>query len=128
MKGQKKMKNQNLFKAISILLLIFIFSLKLSAQNHKTAPPTEIYYSNSGSTNDVNSLTAIEPEHNQLSPEKQGLLNQLEQARTTGNIQLKEQIEARLNEMNSSTPVQLVEAPEIKGGAVSQKSPFNNEP
>jgi len=73
------------------------FSLVLSQglfaqNNNKIAPKTEIYYSGSSSTNDIQSLTKEQPKQTKFTAEKQKLLNQLEEARTSNDISKKEQI------------------------------------
>ena len=100
------------------------FSLVLSQglfaqNNNKIAPQTEIYYSASSSTDDIQSLTKEQPQKSKITAEKQNLLNQLEEARTTNNIAEKEKIETLLDNMNGSTPVPLIENPDVRGGAVT---------
>jgi hypothetical protein len=109
------------------IIVLISFSLVLSqtlfAQNNqKVTPPTEVYYSNSSSTNDVQSLTKEQPKQVEFSAQKQDLLKQLEDARSTNNTAKKERVENLLNQLDGHTQVTLVEDPNIHGGAVVHNS------
>ncbi len=121
---------KTLNKIFILLVSGVLFNATLNAQSNKPVPPTEIRYSTSGSTNDINALTSVKPPEKEFSAEKKDLLRQLDEARTLNNIQLKEQLEAQLNALNGTTPVQLTANPNIIGGAVTEDNrvPFNNEP
>jgi len=111
----------NHYSKIAILLIVLSFTMfqtVFAQNNQKIAPPTEIKYSNSSSTNDVQSLTSDKPQEVQFSAQKQDLLNQLENARTSNDIAKKELIESQLNRLDGHTPVSLVEDPNVRGGAV----------
>jgi hypothetical protein len=103
-------------------ILILVLSQNIFAQN-KVAPPTVIKYSSSSSTNDVKSLTNVQPKEVKFSAEKQNLLSQLEEARSTNNMVKKEQIESQLNQLNGTESVPLIQDPNIHGGA----APVNSE-
>jgi hypothetical protein len=120
---------KTLNKIFILLVSAALFSAALNAQT-KPVPPTDTRYSSSNSTNDVNSLTTVKPQPTEFSAEKKDLLRQLDAARTLNNIQLKEQLEAQLNRLNGTTPVQLTVNPGVIGGAVTgdTRVPFNNEP
>lgn len=96
-------------------ILILVLSQNIFAQN-KVAPPTEIKYSSSSSTNDLKSLTSVQPKEVKLSAEKQNLLNQLVEAKSTNNMVKKEQIESQLNKLNGTESVPLIQNPNIHGG------------
>jgi hypothetical protein len=123
------MQNFKLLQVLLLFTLILLPVAQLFSQNHKSVPPTEIIYLNSSSTNDNKSFTKVQPQQKEFSTEKKALLQQLDEARTSNNIQRKEQIESLLNGINGSEPVQLTENHNIIGGSAmgNNKPPFNNE-
>lgn len=114
---------------IAVLILSVMLPSVIKAQTNKIAPRSEMLYSTSTSTNDVQLLTRVQPEQPKFSAEKTELLRQLDIARTNNDIQNKELIENRLNEINSSRPVQLIENPNVRGGAAPgfDRPPFQNQ-
>ena len=117
--------------AIFVLLFgIVVFNAQITAQNnYKITPKTETIYSTSSSTNNLNSLTKVKPQQDEFTSEKKNLLKQLDEARASNNILLKEQLESQLNKLNGIEPVRLTENYNIIGGAAANsKPPFNNEP
>ncbi len=117
------------------VIILVTFTLILSGAvyaqgNNKVVPPTVIKYSNSTSTNDTKSLTNVQPQETQLSAEKNALLKELDNARTTNNITKKEQIEAHLNEIDNHHPVQLINNPNVVGGSavgMNKKTPSESD-
>ncbi len=117
------MQSYNSKFVIILVTFTLILSNAIFAQgNNKIVPPTEMKYSGSSSTNDLKSLTNVQPKETQLSAEKTALLKELENARTTNNITKKEQIEAQLNKMNNHQTVRLIENPNVVGVSVADKN------
>jgi hypothetical protein len=116
------------YSKIAILLVVISFTMfqtLLAQNNQKIVPPTEIKYSGSSSTNDVQTLTSEKPAEVQFSEQKQSLLNQLEEARSTNNLLKKELVESQLNKLDGHTQVNLVENPNVLGGAVTHNGGGN---
>ncbi|MFI5144278.1 MAG: T9SS type A sorting domain-containing protein [Ignavibacteria bacterium] len=115
--------------AIAVMVIGISLPTAIEAQTNKIVPPVQMLYSTSTSTNDVQLLSKVQPKQLQFSAEKTGLLKQLDIARTNNDVQSKERIESRLNEINGTKPVQLIENPNVRGGAVSgfNKAPFQNQ-
>ena len=107
-------------KLFILLVLSFLVTQTTNSQVvNKTAPPTEVYYSTSSSTDDLNALTKTQPKQESFSEQKQDLLNRLDEARLSGDIQKKELIEAQLNQINGISTSNLIANPNIHGGAAS---------
>jgi hypothetical protein len=106
------------FVIVLAFLSLVLSQTSFAQNNQKIAPPTEVKYSGSSSTNDLQSLTSEKPQEVQFSAQKQNLLNQLEEARSSNNLLKKEMIESQLNQLDGHTTVNLVEDPNVRGGAV----------
>ena len=120
-----------LILAAAILTAAPVFNSVLFAQaNNKNVSPSEILYSTSSNTNDVNTLSKVKPEDVKFSAEKNDLLNQLETARISNNMMLKSAVEEKLNRLNGTSPVALNNDPNVIGGfagniPVGSESDFN---
>ena len=115
--------------AIALFVTGILSTMAIEAQTNKVVPPVQMLYSTSTSTNDVQMLSKVQPKQTQFSAEKTNLLKQLDIARTNNDIQSKERIENRLNEINGSHPVQLIENHNVRGGVApgSDRPPFQNQ-
>ena len=122
--NKTKMKKNKHFRISRYLLIAAaiitavaqVTSPRMLAQTNKPVEPTKIVYSTSSNTNDLNSLTNVNPGEVTMNPQKQDLLSQLEAARTSNNIMQKEIIEKKLHELDGTSNVKLIEASNTTGG------------
>ncbi len=115
--------------AIIVIMISGIINFNIFAQTNKQAPAPQVLYSNSQSTNDIQSLTTVQPHQNPMSPQEQNLLGQLDAARSSNNMQLKSQLESQLNQLNGTSSVQLTPSVNTRGGiAMGENKPGHNDP
>ncbi len=118
----------NKFFLLLVSIVLFTSVIRANAGN-KPVLPTVIKYSTSGSINDINAFTDVKPVEKEFSAEKKDLLRRLDEARTLNNIQLKEQLEERLNKLDGRVPVPLKLNLNVTSEAPTNgKIPFNNDP
>lgn len=108
---------------------MLLHSVYAQGNNVKIAPPSKIMYSTSTLTNDVQLYTPVPQNQPQFSPEKLSLLQQLRVARTNNDMISKERIENRLDQINGTHSVPLIECPNVRGGAASgyNRPPFQQQ-
>lgn len=85
----------------------------LAQSQNKNVSPSEIVYSASSNTNDVSSITNVNPGDALMSSEKQDLLRQLEAARTSNNMMQKTVIEDKLHQLDGTGNVIMTKSSNI---------------